>query len=180
MQNEPIANIDLHGLQKFYAANGEFIGHVKGSDENRIITHDRLKNTTLLKNLVNSANRSERSRNTLMGGSIQGFQSMDEAAISFGNEISGEEDIQEVEFGARIGSIDVVDEDGSEIQLFSLGTTIKGEKDDDGYFVEPKKSKLPMDIKRKDSFIRIQLVKMLKNSHLTNTSIIHLLKVIEN
>jgi RHS repeat-associated protein len=36
-ENEPIANIDLHGLQKFYSADGNFIGSHGNSPQERVI-----------------------------------------------------------------------------------------------------------------------------------------------
>jgi RHS repeat-associated protein len=40
-ENEPIANIDLWGLQKFYGADGSFIGKYGNSTEERIINSEK-------------------------------------------------------------------------------------------------------------------------------------------
>ena len=39
-ENEPVANIDLWGLQRFYAADGSFIGSYGDSDEERVINDE--------------------------------------------------------------------------------------------------------------------------------------------
>lgn len=144
-ENEPVANIDLHGLQKFYVSDGRFVKQIGKDNTIRILPAIKpgkigLNYKNLSAGLLNSISltaqiNTKENRETVLrewAGTYQGLSNR------YSNDIRGNR-----EFGMALYSKELINEDGSKLEVFVKGETIEGEKGVNG--ISMSKSKSPFE-----------------------------------
>jgi len=131
--NSPIANIDLHGLQKYFAANGEFILQQGNDESNRIVNSgstSECQNMTCEELQSNSALAYTEGD---LGNLFSDWSKVNTAKTSNSDGL---------EYVMAVFSKELTDGDGETVQAFLPGTTEEGDRVRGGGKAYPKDSKL--------------------------------------
>lgn len=145
--NSPIANIDMDGLESYYAANGEYLGKYGESNEIRVIGSSELAKIAS-KNLSNPKDVNDGYFNFyLPAHSKQAYENTDENVqrlfVSWTNEVKPK--IDDNEFAMSLFKKDVQAPHGGNLSLVIPGSTAKGPKYKHGDYaaiVDPYESKV--------------------------------------
>jgi hypothetical protein len=128
--NTPLQAVDLDGLERYFAADGQFLGKSGTSTEIMIVTNAAVV-TTAKYNLA----RPNWDHKWLNAHSVKGYDNPDQAALEWAFENQGKshgriydekEGIESQEYAAMIGSKETKDENGNPITLYTLGNTVGG------------------------------------------------------
>lgn len=107
-ENNVIAFRELEGLEKYYAADGSFLGKYGESNEIRIVKTEYLNNAI---NIINSGQHgfSDDLLNNILynTGSKGVFLTPQEAALDWGTNFNGESIMQNLEFASTIYSLNI-------------------------------------------------------------------------
>jgi hypothetical protein len=129
-ENDVIANIELEGLEKFYASNGRSMGQLGKSSEIRIM-NDKL---TLgqVKGVISCSDKNDKHfashKELLLKNSYATFQTPDDAATFFGNKINQKSVLINKEFAAGINELPLFNSDGTRStgKVYLLGKIVEG------------------------------------------------------
>lgn len=152
-ENSVVAYIELEGLEKYYAADGAYMGQVGDNEEVRVTYMGDEANKSLITEQINAANNdqlddNERliNRQLLLRYSHETYKSAEAAAISWCNEYHPKSLKKGIESGAAIHELQLINEDGTNGPVIALLTeTIWGSEKS----VDPKKMVGPTLLKGK-------------------------------
>ena len=141
--NSPIANIDLDGLEHYYAASGEYLGKYGKSNEIRILNYGEFAFVAKADLDNPKLNKLKYLGVTLRENSVEAFDDRDQIALDFAFNHNGKSHKEGVEYGAKIFSREVVDGEGNRKELFVLGKVRSGGDDQYGNYVDLDRSYAP-------------------------------------
>ena len=126
-ENEPIAHIDLWGLQKFYAGNGVYLGQFDGSDELRLIASAYSNAAAVAKEGAKNSSKNQYVLPYLMENSTKLYMQeelnsvYDDFAKKYKNTTSGE-------YAMAVWEGSFTDESGTSFKGYQLGKTVYKKK----------------------------------------------------
>lgn len=120
--NSPIANIDLDGLEEYYAADGRFLNKYGKSSDVMIVTSNRVAGM-----LLASDGMSENLNELVKSYSTQAFESNAENELAVLRNWATENRNSSKEHVMSLFASTITREDGSSVSVFSEGTTAVGE-----------------------------------------------------
>lgn len=133
-ENSPIANIDLYGLQKYFAADGEFVKQVGEDNKIRIlppygdsklrVNYNNLSNESLKSMSVPAQITTKENEESALRAWANSYQDL---SNRYSNDWKGDR-----EFAMTLFSQELTNEDGSTFEAFVEGTTAEGDKGVDG------------------------------------------------
>src|SRR5690606_24841281 len=115
-ENRVIDSGELEGLERYFAADGKYIGQLGDKKDIRVFGFSDVYNITIAKILINHGNKhpDEYITKDLMSKSYETYNSPIDAATYFGNKINSKSFILSKEFGAAISELKLFNEDGSD------------------------------------------------------------------
>lgn len=139
--NSPIANIDLDGLEQFYAANGTYLGKYGESTQLRVIGDYKLAYSA--NQMLNSeAMTPEYVHDVLIENSVEAYPKSQEKSVLKEWAKAYMPLSMEKEHAMALFSNTLLTGDGETIDVFIPGNTVEGEITSSGGLVDPYKSKL--------------------------------------